>query len=238
MSAFLEEMEESGIRTAVVMGRYAPQHDGIVLNDDIAELIQTYPDRFVGFGSVNVANPHAAMDEVDRCWRMGFKGIAMDNPWSDPPLYNDDPKLSAIYEKCQELGLIVALTCSIYLGPDMTYSMPVHVQRVAERFPGLRIVVVHAAWPWVLPMCGVALKCTNVYLVPDFYGYLPNIPGAHHYVEAANSYLSYRLLFGTSYPVRPLGMSVKQFKQLPFGSEQVLARCLGENAARLLGLSR
>jgi predicted TIM-barrel fold metal-dependent hydrolase len=237
ISVFLEEMDEAGIDVAVVMGRYAPRHDGIVRNDDIAELLRAHPRRFAGFGALNVVDVMGALAEVDRCLEMGFKGVALDNPWAEIPLRDDDPRLFPIYEKCERLGLLVAITSSIYLGADLSYCMPVHVQRVAERFPGLKILVVHAAWPWVLPICGVALKCTNVYLVPDFYGYLPDIPGAEHYVHAANSYLSYRMLYASSYPVRPLRMSLEQFRALPFRSPAVLSRCVGQNGARLLGIT-
>ena len=44
------------------------------------------------------------------------------------------------------------------------------------------------------------------------------------------------MLFASSYPVRPLKQSVEQFKDLGFELEEIRSRCLGENAARLLGL--
>jgi len=62
------------------------------------------------------------------------------------------------------------------------------------------------------------------------------MPGANEYVKAANYYLGHRLLFASSYPVRPLGQSVEQFRALPFASDEIRSRCLGGNAARLLGL--
>ncbi len=236
IAAFLEEMDEAGIDMAVAMGRQSPPPYGSVPNEDLSELVTTYPDRFVAFGGIDGSQGEEALREIDRCREMGFKGVALDNGWCDPPLYDDDEKLFSIYQKCMEDGLIVSLTSSIFVGPDLTYCMPVHIQRVARRFKELTIVVPHAAWPWTTEMCGVAFQNPNVYLIPDFYGHIPNSPGATEYVRSANYFLSYRMLFASSYPVRPLKQSVEQFKDLGFELEEIRSRCLGENAARLLGL--
>ena len=176
------------------------------------------------------------MRQVDECAELGFKGVAMDNPWCSPALYDDDESLFPVYERVAEHGLILSLTSSIYLGPDMSYCMPMHIQRVAMMFPQVPIVVPHAFWPWTTQGCGVAFQNSNVYLAPDFYGHIPNSPGAEEYVKAANYYLGYRLLFASSYPIRPLGQSVEQFAALPFKDDDLRQRCLGGNARRLLGI--
>jgi len=144
--------------------------------------------------------------------------------------------LMPLYQLCSDLGLIVSLTSSIFLGPDMSYCHPIHVQRVALAFRDLTIVVPHANWPWTTLACSVVFQTNNVHLIPDFYLNMPNTPGAHEYVRSANYFMSYNLLFGSSYPVRPFGQSVEQFSALPFDSEEILNRALGENAARILGL--
>ncbi|QXW01326.1 amidohydrolase family protein [Rhodococcus globerulus] len=234
MGAFVEEMDEAGIDVGVVMGRTAPPAAGSVSNDEIAEILTAHPGRFVGFGSVDVTNPKSAIAEVDRCVDLGFKGIAFDNGYF--PLYDDDESIFPIYERCQEKGLVASITSSLFLGPDLTYCDPVHLQRVASRFSDLKIVVPHGGWPHVTQICGVAYRHTNVYLVPDIYLNMPNTPGTSGYLEAAHSYLGRRLLFASSYPVRPMGQSVEQFRNLPFQTEELRARCLGQNAVDLLGL--
>lgn len=236
MDAFIEEMDAAGIGLGVVMGRQSPPQYGSVPNEDIVDLLRLYPKRFVAFGGIDGSNPDAAMAEIEKCIAWGFKGVAFDNGWCDPPLYDDDEKLMPLYARCAEAGLIVSFTSSIFVGPDLTYCDPVHIQRVARRFPKLNIVVPHAAWPYTVQICAVAFQCSNVHLVPDFYGHIPNTPGADEYVKAANYYLGHRLLFASSYPVRPLGQSVEQFRALPFESDEIRWRCLGGNAARLLGL--
>jgi predicted TIM-barrel fold metal-dependent hydrolase len=235
MTAFMEEFDEAGIRLGVLMGRQAPAPYGSVPNEDVAELTRLYPRKLVGFGAVAGADPAAAIRELERITDFGLRGVAMDNPYWG--LYDDDEALFPIYEAIEKAGLILSLTSSMYIGDDLTYCMPVHIQRVARKFPGLKITVPHGGWPWTTQMCAVAFQCTNVYLVPDFYMHIPNIPGAEQYLRSANSFLSHRLLYASSYPVRPLGQSVRQFRELDFASDEIRERCLGGNALRLLGLS-
>ena len=235
MRLFMVEMDAAGIDMAVTMARFAPGW-GNVPAEDVAELVKEYPGRFFGFGAVDGKDPLSAIREVENIAKLGLQGVAMDNPRSTPPLYDDDERLLPIYRRCEELGLLLSLTSSIFIGPDVSYSMPVHVQRIARQFPKLTIIVPHGAWPWTVQMCAVAFQCTNVYLAPDFYMYLPNMPGADEYVKSTNYFLSHRLVYSSSYPVRPLKQSLEQFRKLHFASKQILQRCLHANAARLLKL--
>ena len=233
MEAFLEEMDDARIDVGVIVGRQAPPPYGGATNEDVAELVSLYPDRFVGFGSIDYEAGGYA-EQVDAIHAMGLKGIGLDSPWWD--FYDDDPVLFPIYERAQELGLIVMITSSVYLGKDLTYSDPVHVQRVARDFPNLTILVSHACWPWSAQSAAVAFAHPNVYLVPDLYWNIPSTPGADEWVKAANYFLSYRILHASAYPVRPLGDSIEGLLKLGFDSPEIADRILGGNAARLLGL--
>ena len=238
IDAFMEELDEAGIDVAVVMGRKAGGPHGSVPYEELVELRDLFPGRFVCFGGLYGANVEEALEDIDRCVDLGFKGAALDNGWSEPPMYDDDERLFPIYEKCAERGLIVSLTSSIYLGSDVSYCMPVHIHRVAQRFPELTIVVPHAGFPWAAVMCGVAFQRPNLYLIPDIYVNVPNLPGCDDYFRAANGFLNHRVLYASSYPVRPLGQSIRSFKSLPFDNDELRNRCLGGNAARLLGLNQ
>ncbi len=60
----------------------------------------------------------------------------------------------------------------------------------------MKIVVAHGCWPHVERMLAVAMRCPNVYLVPDCYVYIDCMPFADTYIEAANSSSKYRTIFG------------------------------------------
>ena len=233
---FLREVDDARIDHAVVMGRQSAGDFGWVSNDDVAEIVRGYAGRFIGFAGIDPSKPADAVREVKRAiTELGFRGVSMEPGWCTPPLYPDDPLIDPVYEVCQQLGAICAITASIFVGPDLSYSDPIHIQRVALRYPNLRIAVSHACWPHVPTMLGVAMQCLNVYLVPDFYGYIPNMPMALEYARAANYYLGHRMLYASSYPVRPLGQSIDEFRRLPLEPD-VMRRCLADNAVPLLGL--
>lgn len=67
---------------------------------------------------------------------------------------------------------------------------------------------------------------------PDMYLFQP---GSAAYVDAANGFLGDQLLFGSSYPFRPIGQSIEDALALGL-RESVIDRVLYGNAARLLGL--
>src|ERR1700730_6678591 len=62
MSAFIDEMDEAGIDKAVVMGRQSAPAYGAVPNSEVAELVNEYSDRFIGFGAVNGSDVAAALN--------------------------------------------------------------------------------------------------------------------------------------------------------------------------------
>ena len=107
--------------------------------------------------------------------------------------------------------------------------------QLALDLPGLTIIVGHACWPWTTQACALAMRCTNVYLMPDFYMHVPHMPGAGDYVGAANTYLSHRMLYSSCFPTRPLGQAVDDFRELPLAPE-AQENLLWRNGARLLGL--
>jgi predicted TIM-barrel fold metal-dependent hydrolase len=253
MEAFIGEMDAAGIALAVAMGRTVRRPDaravdvvgGNVSNDDVEALLERYPGRFAGFGSVDVLDVESALREVDRCAERGFAGVAFFNPAQTTPLYDDDDSLLPIYERCAERGLVASITSSIMVGPDISYSMPIHIQRVALAFPELAIVVPHGAWPWTKEIIGVVLQgllfeSSRVYLAPDFYFSQLGLPGRQDFIEMANDAggfgLDRRLLYASSYPALPLAQSIETLESTPFQNPDAQRRIFRDNAAGLLAL--
>ena len=229
MDLLLDEMDEAGIVHAACHGR---ARDGSK-NADLLDLMTDYPGKFTAFADINLSDLGAAAAEAGWCLDMGFVGVTLEPGLSPTPMYPDDAGLYPIYELCQQRGGHVLLTLSAYDGPDISYSSPVHLDRVAADFPSVNLIVRHACWPWVTEACGVALRRRTVHLIPDAYGV--NMPGHMQWVEAANTYLADRLLFGTAFPIVPLKPIVDAFHKLPF-RDDVREKVEYGNAARLLNL--
>lgn len=238
---FIEEMEEAEISVGVAMGRNSPAIDmgnlkfpaGILANDHIVELQNKYRSRIVGFAGIDVSNVlHDAVTEIDEfVGRKGLKGIFIE-PCRAFLGHPDDERLTPVYERCLAFDCPVAIMSGPLAGPDISFADPTPVDRLATRFPDLKIVIVHGAWPEVVKATAVAMKHKNVYLSPDSMQFRP---GTGPFIEAANSFMSDQYLFGTAYPLRNLKATVEDFKKLSFKPDS-LKKAIGLNAKRLLNL--
>ena len=75
----------------------------------------------------------------------------------------------------------------------------------------------------------------NLYLAPDCYFYVDDMPMADEMLKAANTFLKYQILFASSYPVRGLTQSVADWKRRGWHDDSLELSLYG-NAARLLRL--
>jgi predicted TIM-barrel fold metal-dependent hydrolase len=235
MELLIQEMDSLGNYLGCVSGskRGIDRAWGWIENQDVFEMVQQYPDRFIGVGTLDVSDAPAALEDLEACVaRFGFKAIAIEPGTHEHSMYADDRRLYPVYERCAELGLPVLLLAGGNAGPDITYSDPAHVERVAIDLPRLKVVVLHGAWPWVTHILHIAFRRPNVYLSADMY---LTMPGGSQYIEAINSYLSDRYLYGTSYPFGPVVGYFERFQRLGI-QERYMDRVLYQNAEILLGL--
>jgi predicted TIM-barrel fold metal-dependent hydrolase len=238
MPMLLKEVKSAGVDSAVVWGRTTLDPDRSTSNDDVAEIVREHGDLFLaGFGGICPASGKIgeSVREVERCAKtLGLKGITLEPSFGMRPLaFADDPILYPIYELMQDLGLILALTISRGSPPGQTlrHSNPEAIDRMAGEFPRMKIVISHACWPWVEQSCGLAFRRQNVYLQPDLYGM--GMPGTTEWVEAANSHLQDRMIFGSAYPYQGVPEMVNAYLNLPYRPE-VMEKVMYKNAARLL----
>ncbi len=228
----LQEMDRSGVTTGVVIGRNSGRY-GSISNEEVASIIKTYPNRFVGAASVDPTNRAVARAQIATATKAGFRAINIE-PGSYPvPMMIDDRRLYPIYAQCEDVGVPVIIMAGGSAGPDLSYTEPVHLDRVAGDFPDLKIIVSHGGWPWVTQVLHIAFRRPNVYLSPD--QYLANMPGMDDYLRAADGFLADRFLYASSYPFAPVDGYASWFKKLPIRSE-AMEKILYRNAARLLQL--
>ena len=109
-------------------------------NDEIAEAVTRYPKRFGGFAALPLADPVAAVRELERTVRkLGFKGAMINGMPRDRFL--DDPFFTPVLE-CAE-----ALDVPLYLHPA---PPPQAVQKAyfSGLEPGLARMLAIAGWGW------------------------------------------------------------------------------------------
>lgn len=235
-----QEMDVAGVKYGVLMGRssYGAGSLGGVDNMAIVNACARYPGRFLGFVSVDLDSIERSLAEASElAGETNIKGISIEPGSGVKPRWCDDATLDPIYEKALELGLPISISLSGLLsalgGHDISWANPVSVQRVAQKYPELKIVVSHAAWPYAAEMVVVALACPNVYVSPDLYASTAGMICAETYVQGANMFLQDRTLFGTAYPVKDIVESVGDFLGLGW-HEEIIPNILWRNAAKLL----
>jgi hypothetical protein len=74
----------------------------------------------------------------------------------------------------------------------------------------------------------------NLWVLPDFFQFIPCFAGAQDWADAANHYLSDLMLYASSYSVRPLKQSLEEFGRFSYESD-ALKNLLARNAANLFG---
>jgi predicted TIM-barrel fold metal-dependent hydrolase len=225
-------MDEAGISTVMLCAWHRPGA-WIISNDQIAEFIQAYPDRFVGVASVDLENPVAAVRELRRAVNeLGFKALrVLPWLWNRPP---NDKYYFPLYVACVELD-IPFCTQAGHTGPLMPSEpgRPIpYLDEVALTFPELRIVAGHIGHPWTDEMIGLAWKHENVYI--DTSAYLPRYypPQLVHFIK---TYGQDKVLFGSNFPQLPFKKAVEQALALGLG-EDVQAKFLFENARKVFKL--
>jgi aminocarboxymuconate-semialdehyde decarboxylase len=129
------------------------------LNDHITGVVDRYPDRFIGLGTVPMQDPELACRETERCMlELGMAGIEIGSHVNDLNL--NDPSFYPFYATCERLGVALFVHPWDMMGSDKMakYWLPWLVGMPAEtslaicsmifggifeKFPNLRVAFAH-----------------------------------------------------------------------------------------------
>jgi predicted TIM-barrel fold metal-dependent hydrolase len=205
-------------------------------NDYIMDSVSRYPDRLIGFCSVQPKSEDAAQ-EIERCARGGIRGIGELMPHMQGFDLGDKALMSPVIEAAQEHNMIVLTHSSEPVGhiyPGKGNVLPETLYRFITNFPSLRIVCAHwgGGLPFYALMPEVAEALQNVFFEtaasPFLYRY-EIFPRVAELVGAD------KILFGSDYPLITQMRIVTAIRELDMPQESK-DNILGENARKLLGL--
>jgi aminocarboxymuconate-semialdehyde decarboxylase len=128
------------------------------LNDHIAGIVQRWPKRYVGLGTIPMQDPELAIQELERCKRIGLAGIQIGTHIHGTNL--GEPRLFQVFEACQELDMAVFVHPWDMMGAERMdkywmpwlVGMPVETTTAItsmifsglfERLPKLRVAFAH-----------------------------------------------------------------------------------------------
>lgn len=228
----LEAMERAGVKTGLVCGWWGP-HGALISNDEVAEIVSRYPDRFKGIASVDISRPMEGIREVRRCVKkLGFIGVRIVQwYWNLPPTHR---YYYPIFAECVELDIPVCLQVGHTgpLCPSETGRPIPYIDEAALDFPELKIVCGHIGYPWTEEMIAVATKHSNVFI--DTSAYIVNrFP--ERLVDYMKRHGKKKVLFGTNYPMLTAERCLEDLNTLNLDKE-VTSLFLHENAKRIFKL--
>ncbi|HAS41583.1 MAG TPA: amidohydrolase [Microscillaceae bacterium] len=207
----------------------------LISNEEVAQLVSQYPDRFVGIASVPLNKPVPAIRELRRCVQeLHFKGLRIVQwLWNLPPTH---AYYYPLFAECVQLDIPVCLQVG-HTGPLMPSEVgrPIpYIDQIALDFPDLKIVCGHIGYPWTTEMIAVATKHKNVYI--DTSAYAANRFPAE-LVAYMKAHGKHKVLFGTNYPMITPAKCLQDLGQLQL-SEEVTQKFLYENAMRVFALDK
>lgn len=202
MTEYVAEMRRGGVSRAVVCGGSVEDNDHLMavresLDDDPFYYIAGIHPRY---------GVRRNLEELERCREAGFLGVNV-SPWIWGIPANASV-LYPVYAYCESHALVAIVHGSLHYNryQSMWLGDPKYMDEIAIDFPDLKLVVSHAGNGFGVLGLAVAQKHPNIFL--EFSALWPKyLPEAT--LQAVNSYLKDRCLFGTDYPLVEFGAAVQ-----------------------------
>lgn len=147
----------------VMFSYWAKPSDGLdiskYLNDHIAKLVHKYPKNYIGLATLPMQDTELAIQELERCKKIGLCGIQIGSNINDENLNED--RFFPVFEACERLSMAVLVHPWNMMGErkmarywlPWLVGMPAETSRaicsmifgaVFERLPALRVNFAHA----------------------------------------------------------------------------------------------
>lgn len=188
-------------------------------------------DTLLSFGTIH---PEYKKWKAEIKWLKdaGFRGIKMHPEYQG--FYVDDQQFYPLYEAIFEAGMMMLFHC----GGDLSYEEPFHcppsrLSKVIDSFPGAKVIAAHMGGYQYWDDVEKYLMGRDLYMDTSFG--LCEL-GAERMIRMIRAHGVDRILFGTDTPWKDQAIELASIRQLDF-TEVEMNAILGENAARLLGLT-
>jgi len=186
-------MDRLGVNISCISSVHPQANDGVI------DAMQRFPDRFIGFASVNPRYESEMYAELERCFAAGMKGIGELHPTT----YGHNlPVTSRRFLPAWEFAVRHGCPVLIHSGPTSERGLcgPEEIAKVAANYPSVPFIIGHCgaydSWTMLDEAIYAAQGHDNIYLeicaMGRFYGvieYMVNRIGAG------------RILYGSDAPL-------------------------------------
>jgi predicted TIM-barrel fold metal-dependent hydrolase len=187
---------------------------GLWVDDQfVAEYVAKHSDTLIGFMSLDPTQQGWQDEMREGREVLGLQGIKLLSMYAG--FQPDDKSLDPLWKYATEHRLPVLLhtgTTFIAQAP-LEFTLPRHLDRVAIRFPDVRIVMAHLAHPYEGECVAVIRKHPHVYADISALHYRPF--QLYNSLMLVQEYGVWdKLLFGTDYPFTTVNASIEGLRQL------------------------
>jgi predicted TIM-barrel fold metal-dependent hydrolase len=232
-------MYKSDISKSVIMGVGWTDIDiAREANRYIIELIKTYPDKLIGFCSINPIWGDQAINEIEECHSMGLKGIGELHPDTQNFDITKFHVLEPVMDCARRLDIPIVIHTSEPVGHEYNgkgNTTPEKVYKFICNFPENIIICAHigGGLPFYGLMPEVKDVLKNVYFDTAA---LPYLYDNSVITIVAKTMGAEHILFGSDYPLLSQPRVMSNIKSS--GLELIeLNEVLGGNMSTLLGLT-
>lgn len=199
-------------RTIVFGGK--ARLSGLWVDDQyVADYVEAHSDRLIGFLSVDPTQDGWEQELREGHQELGLRGIKLLSMYAG--FQPDDERLDPLWSYATEHSLPVLLhtgTTFVAQAP-LDCTLPRHLDRVAIRFPDVRIIMAHLGHPYEHECVAVVRKHPNVYADISALHYRPF--QLYNSLMLVQEYGVWdKLLFGTDYPFTTVDASIDGLRSL------------------------
>jgi len=234
----IANMDKDGVDISVILNiGWTTDELCVETNDYILESIARYPERLIGFCTVQSQSLEAALDEIERCAKGGIRGVGEMRPDMQLLDFRDEAVMKPFTEVMARHHLVLLTHATEPVGhqypgkgavtPDMLYPL-------ITSYPDLTIVCAHwgGGLPFYALMPEVKKAMNNVFFdtsaspflyTPQVYNQVIQLVGAD------------KVLFGSDYPLLGQGRLLKEIESLDL-PEETARLILSGNAQKVLGI--
>lgn len=225
-SELMERADRANIYKMVVLSTATKASQVQSVNDYLASVVDRYPDRCIGFGSIH-PDYENYKEEIRRVKQLGLRGIKLHGDFQD--FAYDTPKMLPIYEEIIGQGLPILF----HMG-DRTHdrTSPHRLAWLLDRYPEMTAIGAHLGGVFQWDESMEYLVGRNLYF--DTSSVLFELP-EDKAMEMIEKHGEDKILFGTDYPLADYESELVRFLRLPLTDAQ-REKIFCHNACHLLGI--
>lgn len=235
-----DRFRQHGVSAILDFGfaKYEPLEKMQALHDYAFETEAKFRDAILGHWIHIDPQREGGVNELRRCIdkKIGFLGFSISSSLTPPA---SDPAFEPYYRLCIEAGIpVLIFVGTTGLGAGLPGGNgvvlddchPRHLDRVAARFPELKIVAGRPGWPWQSEVIAVLMHKRNIWY--ELHGWSPKYHTPELKREISRR-LQDRILFGADYPLFSYERLTSDWRKEGY-SEEILEKVFHRNGERFL----